>query len=158
MHSDFIEAFLPPPASLYRSKIPEPATRLLPPFLSSSFPLEISSRRGEIFLEEDEGGRKREKGRCTDRESYIRGRMTVPVARFRALKLFQRGGPSFYVHHKERHIAGVTGKRGASRCSFSRPRIEGSGDSGYTRGFRWLIALMRIYLVARARDDEKKNV
>lgn len=135
MHSDFIEAFLRlPPPSLYRSKIPEPATRLLPPFLPSSPLLSLSrSPRGEIFLEEDEGeggGRKREKGRCTDRESYIRGRMTVPVARFRALKLFQRGAPSFYVHHKERHIAGVTGKRGASRCSFSRPRIEGSGDSG----------------------------
>ena len=157
----------------YSSKIPEPATQLLPsflPFLLSFpsffpcfFPLRGEIGEGEKGREGKERGR-REKGRCTDHGSLtLEAVWLFPWLVFERSNYSNEGAPRFYVHHKERHIAGVTGKRGASRCSFFRPRIERlrlgyEERDGYTRGFRagWL--RLWEFISARARHDEKKNV
>ena len=174
MHSDFIEAFLRPSAPLgIARKFPNrPRDSFLlsfpsffpslPSFLASSLS-EVRSAREKKEREGKERGR-REKGRCTDHGSLtLEAVWLSPWLVFERSNYSNEGAPRFYVHHKERHIAGVTGKRGASRCSFFRPRIERlrlgyEERDGYTRGFRagWL--RLWEFISARARHDEKKNV
>ena len=168
MHSDFIEAFLRPSAPLgIARKFPNrPRDSFLlsfPSFFPCFFPLRGEIGEGEKGREGKERGR-REKGRCTDHGSLtLEAVWLFPWLVFERSNYSNEGAPRFYVHHKERHIAGVTGKRGASRCSFFRPRIERlrlgyEERDGYTRGFRagWL--RLWEFISARARHDEKKNI